>query len=222
MTTLPLLTGPSRSPASGGPARQLVVLLHGVGADGSHLIEMAPLLSTKLPDAVFIAPDAPFPCDMWPEGRQWFSLQDRTPGALAAGVRAATPILDQFLDQKLAELGLTDDQLVLIGFSQGAMLSLFDAPRRPKAMGAVVGIAGALVSDDTLGAEVKSTTPVLLIHGDEDRAVDPGCMYHATSVLTQHGFAVTASMYSGLGHVIDERVQEAVAAFLNDIFNKSS
>src|SRR3546814_9822977 len=71
-----MLSGPSR-PARSGMAKQLVVLLHGLGADGSDLIALAPLLAEALPDASFVAPDAPFACDMAPYGRQWFSVQDR-------------------------------------------------------------------------------------------------------------------------------------------------
>ena len=222
MQNLPDLTGPSRGPASQGPAKQLVVLLHGVGADGADLIELAPDLSRALPDATFIAPDAPFPCDMAPYGRQWFSLQDRSPAAMAAGVRHAAPILNQFLDRQLAERGLSDEDLVLVGFSQGAMMSLFTALRRPKAAAAVIAYSGALVDEETLGAEIASNPPILLVHGDEDAVVEPGCLYHAAAILNRYNLSVTASMFSGLGHSIDGQAIEAAISFLNDIFNKSS
>ena len=68
------LDGPEEPPASSAAAKQLVILLHGLGADGNDLIALAPHLARTLPDAHFIAPDAPFPCDMAPYGRQWFSL----------------------------------------------------------------------------------------------------------------------------------------------------
>src|SRR5690348_14895693 len=103
---LPRLSGPGRKPASGGAPRQLVVLLHGLGADGNDLIGLAPYWAPLLPEAEFIAPDAPYPCDMAPFGRQWFTLQDRTPATILAGVRAAAPILDAFLDDALAARGL--------------------------------------------------------------------------------------------------------------------
>jgi predicted esterase len=69
-------------PSAGGAPRQIVVLLHGVGADGQDLIGLAPMLAERLPHALFVAPDAPQPCDMAPYGRQWFSLQDRRPAAM--------------------------------------------------------------------------------------------------------------------------------------------
>ena len=90
----------------GGPAKQLVVLLHGLGADGQDLIDLATHWAPALPDAAFVAPDAPEACDMGPYGRQWFSLQDRRPAVMAAGARGAAAALDAFIDAELGRLGL--------------------------------------------------------------------------------------------------------------------
>ena len=141
-----MLTGPTVAPASGGPAQQLVVFLHGLGADGDDLIELAPYFATALPDAAFIAPHAPEPCDMAPFGRQWFSLRDQSPEAMLAGVRHAAPILDDFLNVQLAEHCLGPDKLLLVGFSQGTMMALHLALRRKVAPAAVVGFSGLLVA----------------------------------------------------------------------------
>src|ERR671929_2164967 len=110
------LGGPSLLPRAGRAPSQIVVLLHGVGADGRDLIELAPLLAEYLPNAVFYAPDAPHPCDMAPYGRQWFSLQDRRPQALLRGVRTVAPMLDQFVAMLLDRHGLDERRLALIGF----------------------------------------------------------------------------------------------------------
>ncbi|HET7593957.1 MAG TPA: phospholipase, partial [Stellaceae bacterium] len=163
MALLPSLSGPVRKPASGGKPRQLVVLLHGVGADGNDLIGLAPYWAPALPNAEFVSPDAPFPCDMAPYGRQWFSLQDRSPAAILGGVRAAAPILDAFLDEALAARGLEPSQLALVGFSQGTMMSLYVGPRREKALAGIVGYSGALIGADTLAQETRSRPPVLLV-----------------------------------------------------------
>ena len=66
MSSYPKLEGPSLEPASGGPAKQLIVLLHGYGADGNDLIGLAPHFAEALPDAAFVSPHAPFPCEMAP------------------------------------------------------------------------------------------------------------------------------------------------------------
>jgi phospholipase/carboxylesterase len=126
------------APRAGGPPRQLVVLLHGVGADGQDLIELAPAMAALLPGAAFVAPNAPDPCDMAPFGYQWFSLRDRRPDALLLGVQAVAPLLDASLDAELERYGLGDHQLALVGFSQYTMAALYLAPRRPRALAGVL------------------------------------------------------------------------------------
>ena len=87
MTSAPL-DGP-RLPAASGRARQLVVFLHGYGADGNDLIELGAQWAGLLPDAAFVAPHAPERCAMSPMGRQWFGLTMRDPNAvMALGPRA--------------------------------------------------------------------------------------------------------------------------------------
>ena len=199
------LNGPRLEPADGGKAKQLVVLLHGLGADGNDLISLAPIFARSLPQAAFVSPDAPFPCDMAPYGRQWFSLQDRAPEAMLGGVRLAAPILDGFLDAELERLGLEDSDLALLGFSQGTMMALHVALRRSKPCGAVIGFSGHLVGADSLADEITSRPPVLLAHGDADEVVPFAALPAAEQVLKANGVTVSAHRRPGLGHGIDER-----------------
>lgn len=197
------LDGPEKAPDSGGPAKQLVILLHGLGADGNDLIALAPHLAQVLPDAHFIAPDAPFPCDMAPYGRQWFSLQDRDPHAMLAGIRMAAPILDGFIDRQMERFALDASKLALVGFSQGTMMSLHVAPRRPEAFGAVVGFSGALLAGEALADETASRPPVLLIHGDADDVVPVQATPTAAGALQDAGFTVETLICPGIPHSID-------------------
>jgi phospholipase/carboxylesterase len=204
MGLLPTLSGPARKPASGGKPKQLVVLLHGVGADGNDLIGLAPYWAPALPDAEFVSPDAPFPCDMAPYGRQWFSLQNRSAEAILAGVRAAAPILDAFLDDALAQRGLDPSKLALVGFSQGTMMSLYVGPRRAKALAGIVGYSGALIGAETLAEDIRTRPPVLLVHGDADEIVPPQAFPLAVAGLRSAGVAVEELICPGVGHSIDE------------------
>ncbi|MDX6750059.1 PHB depolymerase family esterase [Geminicoccaceae bacterium 1502E] len=197
------LFGPMLPPRSGGPARQLVVLLHGVGADGQDLIELAPVLAEDLPHAAFIAPDAPQPCDLAPFGRQWFSLQDRHPDRLAQGAGASAPLLDAFLDAELARHGLEDRQMALVGFSQGTMMALFVAPRRPRPAAAVLGFSGALLGGAALAAEIRSRPPVMLVHGDADEVVPVAALTAAEAELAEVRIPVRSMVRAGLAHGID-------------------
>jgi phospholipase/carboxylesterase len=216
MELLAKLSGPSRKPASGGKPRQLVVLLHGVGADGNDLIGLAPYWAPLLPEAEFLSPDGPYPCDMAPMGRQWFSLQDRSPAALLAGIRASAAILDAFLDEALAARGLEDGQLALVGFSQGTMMALYLGPRRAKQLAGILGYSGAMVGPERLAAELRSRPPLLLVHGDADQVVPPQALPLAVAALRAAGMKVAEVVRPGLGHGIDEEGLRRGGLFLKE------
>jgi len=212
------IDGPRKDPASGEAAKQLVILLHGLGADGNDLIGLAPHWAAILPDAAFAAPNAPFPCDMSPMGYQWFSVQDRSPSAMLAGVRAAAPVLNAFIDQELDRTGLRPDKLAIVGFSQGTMMSLHVIPRRDAAVAAVVGYSGRLIAPEQLEAETVSRPPVLLIHGEADELVPFDSLAQAEQGLDAAGFGVTILARPGLGHGIDHEGLTHGGAFLKAAF----
>jgi phospholipase/carboxylesterase len=208
------LSGPRLPPASGGAAQQLVVLLHGLGADGNDLIGLALHWAQALPDAEFVSPHAPEPCDMARMGRQWFSVQDRSPEAMHAGTRHAAPQLNAFLDEELTRLGLGDDRLALVGFSQGTMMVLHVGLRRARAPAAIIGFSGRLVGPELLEEEMTAKPPVLLVHGDRDEIVPIAAFYDALPALGRAGLAVEWHVCQGMGHSIDQVGLELGAGFL--------
>ena len=212
------LDGPRFGPASGGPAKQLVVLCHGLGADGQDLIGIAPAWSLALPDAAFVAPDAPEACDMSPFGRQWFSVADRSPPMREAGVRAAAAALNGFLDAELARLGLAPDAYALMGFSQGAMTVLFTGLRRAVAPRAILAYSGGLIAPEKLAAEIRQRPPVLLVHGEDDPVVLPSHSREAADALEAVGVAVDLNFRPFLEHGIDETGIDLGAAALRKGF----
>jgi phospholipase/carboxylesterase len=214
---LPKLNGPVQKPLSGGKPKKIVLLLHGVGADGNDLIGLAPVWAPLLPDAEFVSPDAPFPCDMAPFGRQWFSLQDRSPAALLAGVRASAPILDGFIDDLLAARGLTESDLALVGFSQGTMMSLYTGLRRERPLAGILGFSGALVGPEALPAEIRARPRVLLVHGDADPIIPFQALAAAERALKSAQVPVETLTCPGLEHGIDEAGLRAGGKFLKDV-----
>ena len=213
------LDGPRWGPGSGSEAKQLVILLHGLGADGADLIGLAPHWGDILPDAAFVAPNAPFPCDMAPMGYQWFSAQDRSDEGRLAAAQAVAPALDAFIDDEMARAGLGAEKMALVGFSQGTMMSLYVAPRRAAEMAAVVGYSGRLLAPDRLSEDAVSQPPVMLIHGEMDELVPFTSMAEAEQGLEAAGFSVQTLACPGLGHGIDPSGLQHSGAFLKAVFS---
>jgi phospholipase/carboxylesterase len=217
MTTT--LSGPSHPPHSGGAPRRLVILLHGLGANGDDLIGLAPYWAPHLPDVAFVAPNAPFPCDMAPFGFQWLSARNPNPVTRLAEARRAGAILDGFIDDTLAQRGLTEADLALVGFSQGTMMSLFVGPRRERPLAGIVGYSGRLIAPDLLAAEIRSRPPILLVHGTDDPMVPYGSMAEAETVLVAAGVAVETLACPGIGHSIDGAGLQRGGEFLRRVLN---
>jgi phospholipase/carboxylesterase len=211
------LSGPSRPPASGGRPSRLVILLHGLGADGNDLIGLAPHWASLLPTAEFLSPNAPFPCDMAPYGYQWFSAQDRSPAAVLAGVRAAAPLLQSFIDDALAERGFDDADLALVGFSQGTMMSLFVGLRRSQPVAGILGFSGRLLAPELLASELSSRPRTLLVHGTDDPLVPYESLAAAEAALKVAGVPVETLTCEGIAHSIDENGLRRGGAFLKDV-----
>ncbi len=202
------LDGPRIEPRS-GPARQLVVFLHGYGANGNDLIEIGRAWQGMLPRAAFVSPHAPHPCGQAPSGREWFSLTFRDPGERWTGVNAAAPVLNAFLDAELARRQLPPQALALVGFSQGTMMALHVGLRRGVAPAAIVGYSGMLVvpenvDPDAFAAEIKVKPPVLLIHGDQDELIPVQAVFHAAQGLAALDIPAEWHVSSGIGHGIDQ------------------
>ena len=201
------LDGPRLAPKN-GPARQLVVFLHGYGADGNDLIEIGKAWQQLLPQAAFVSPHAPRPCGQAPMGREWFPLTFRSPTERWDGVNAAAPGLESFLDAELARHSLPPSALALVGFSQGTMMSLHVGLRRAVAPAAIVGYSGMLIlKDDTdiesYGPQVRARPPVLLVHGNEDDLIPVQALFHSTQALAALEVPVEWHISPGTGHGID-------------------
>lgn len=212
----PKLDGP-RLASRSGKTEHLVVLLHGYGADGRDLIEIGAYWQSQLPGTAFVAPHALEPCPMLATGRQWFELTFRDPHELARGVVSAKPALDAFLDRELARHGLRDEQLVLVGFSQGTMVALHTGLRRRRPLAAIVGFSGLFVATDE-ELPPDQATPVLLLHGEEDDVIPFAALHDSCKRLAEAKVPCRWHASPGLGHGIDDAGLRLAGEFIAEAF----
>jgi phospholipase/carboxylesterase len=190
------------APLHGQEPRQLVVLLHGYGSDGSDLISLASHWQDLLPDALFVSPNAPEPVDGNPFGFQWFRLDvDRIRGRIE-GAALARPYVMEFLKALWAQTGLSAKDTILCGFSQGAMMALHVGISLEEAPWGIIAFSGALVEPSGFADGNKARPPICLIHGDLDTVVDPALSAEAAEVLRAQHYEVNYHVSHGTGHGI--------------------
>lgn len=197
-----MLNGPRLAPLSGSAPDALVVLIHGYGSNGDDLISLAGMIRPSLPNAAFVAPNAPSHIPHMAAARQWWPIETFSMAERAAGAAAASPRLDAFLTNELEAADLPSSRLLLVGFSQGTMMALHVGLRRDAPVAGIIGISGMLVAPDRLETDIRSRPPVLLIHGTQDDVVPFRSMALAQEKLTAAGVTVETHASPGVGHSV--------------------
>lgn len=210
-----ILEGP-RADAQSGTKDSLVILLHGYGADGNDLFGIAQTLAPHLPNTAFRSPHAPERCTTNPAGYQWFPiswLDGSSEQEMAEGAERAKTTLHAYLDEAMVEEGMTPDRTIIIGFSQGTMMSLDVTMRREDAFAGLVGFSGRLIESD---APMTCKTPVLLVHGDQDQMVPVASIHEAREALEKAGVPVLWHISEGVGHGIAPDGLSLALKFIQD------
>ncbi|WP_425070698.1 alpha/beta hydrolase [Sagittula sp. S175] len=214
-----VLTTGRKEPVS-GETRSCVVFLHGYGANGADLLGLADPLGEHLPDTLFVAPDAPESCAGAPFGYQWFPIpwiDGSSEEESMAGMGRAIDDLNAFLDALMVDDDLLPEQVCLVGFSQGTMMSLHVGPRREDELAGIVGFSGRLLAPELLADEVRTKPPVLLVHGDMDDVVPVQSLPEAAEALQAAGWTdVFAHIMKGTGHGIAPDGLSVALAFIRD------
>ena len=217
MTYRDILEGPE-VPAPSGKTDSILLLLHGVGADGKDLVGLAPLFQGVLPNTLCVSPNAPNAFDMGPAGfgggYQWFSLKDTSPDAMIAGVKKASATLDKYITALLEEYNLPASKLGILGFSQGIMTGLYTALRLPEPVACVAGYSGLVIGDENMPNEVTAKPPVMLVHGAEDDIVPANLLDISKAALEEVGVKADTHLRPGLAHGIDEEGIKMGIAFV--------
>ena len=178
-------------------ARAAMILLHGRGASAQGMLALADELD--VPDVAYRAPQA--------AQRSWYPQSFMAPiEKNEPGLSSALRVIDDLIAQ-ICESHLTEEQIVLLGFSQGACLATEYAVRHPQRYGGVVGLSGGLIGPEDTTFDYDGTldgTPVFLGCSDQDPYIPLERVEETAEALRHLGAKVTKRIYEGMGHTTNE------------------
>jgi phospholipase/carboxylesterase len=192
--------------AAGVPPEQAtaaMVMVHGRGASAGDILGLARAL--EAPGWAFLAPQA--------RGGTWY------PNSFRAPVESNEPWLSSALGviaellSRLEAAGLPSERTILLGFSQGACLTLEFTARHPGRYGGVAGLSGGLIGPDDMVRDDRGSlagTPVFLGCSDHDPHIPAHRVRHAAEALRAMGAEVAMALYPDLDHSVNEAELEHV------------
>ena len=197
--------------AAGAPLEQAagaVILVHGRGANAADILGLAQAIDR--PKLAYLAPDA--------AGHAWYPQPFTAPhSANQPWLGSALNLIGRILAD-LLERGVPPERVVLLGFSQGACLSLEYAARNPRRYGGVAALSGGLIGDAIVPASYTGSlagTPVFLGCSDVDPHIPLARVQESSAVMRHLDGAVTERIYRGAGHTVIADEIEAIKQILD-------
>ena len=213
--------------------QKLVVFVHGYNGSPEAIDYAVQGLRKKLSDAFIVVPRAPFVCEKDEDNLQWLSFYKEDPDVrfrnpeatiaeiydifdrLGADFAKVAKEMNDFIDEQQALWNIDDKNTYLVGFSQGAMISIYTALTRNKALGGCVPIAGLIPGYRNLKKEIISRPPFLVLHGREDATVQYKTLPTTLEWLKEQKVNFKLYEFDGLAHKMSDDEMEKVAEFIN-------
>ena len=192
----------SISPFSKNKPQQIIVLCHGYGGDGKDISTLAINWQRFLPEAIFLCPNAPEICAVNPQGYQWFDLSSDKEELILEKSLIAEEKLNTFIDQILNDFQLEPNNLALVGFSQGCMVSIQIALKKKKQISCLIGYSGKVINQKHLSDNINSKPKIFLMHGTNDTIVSPTHLLEAKEYLAKHGLKIKTKLFKDCEHRI--------------------
>lgn len=206
-----------------------VIVLHGLGADGSDFLPVAQALDLSgLGPVRFVLPSAPTRPVTINGGyvmRAWYDIFPPPQGDPAAarredeaGLRESAAIVSRLIERE-ALCGVPTERIVLMGFSQGCAMTLLTGLRFPRRLAGLVALSGYLPLPDTTAAEAGAANrglPVLMAHGRHDEVVVPARGEAACEALRGLGYAVEWATYP-MGHEVCMEEVNRIGGWLQQV-----
>jgi len=177
-------------------AKAAMVMLHGRGASAEDILEL--VSEVKQPGFAYLAPQA--------AGNAWYPNSFLAPIASNEPALSSALLTIESILTQLGEAGIPSERTVILGFSQGACLSLEFVARNARRYGGVVGLSGGLIGPDGTPRDYRGSlagTPLFLGCSDKDPHIPRERVELTASIMQQLGGDVTAKLYPNLAHTVN-------------------
>ncbi len=216
-----------------GNPKKLVIFIHGYNGSPESIDYAVQALITKLDDAVVIVPRAPYACEKNGDNLQWLSFYEQDPKVRFrnpdAGVEEIFDIfnrlgdsfanvatqMNDFINEQQKLWGISDKSTYIMGFSQGAMISMYTALTRKTKLAGCIVIAGIVPGRDRLEKEISSRPPFLILHGKSDVTVQYKTLPTTMKWMEQQNIDFKKFEFDGLIHRMNDEEMQVVANFIN-------
>ncbi len=190
------------NPISKSSPKNAVILCHGYGGDGKDISIIANYWKNFLSDTLFLCPDAPEVCNINPSGYQWFDLTAQTEDEILSKSLIAEKKLNQYIDDIKKKHNLKTEQIALVGFSQGCMISIQTALKRKDELKCLIGYSGKIINSNHLSKNILSKPKIYLMHGEDDQVVPINHILESKDFLLTNGFNITTKIFKNCEHRI--------------------
>ena len=194
---------------------QVVILLHGYGADAKDLISLTNYWHRFLPDTLFILPYAPMKCQINSAGYEWFDLMQIDKSKSLIQLNNSITKLKILIENIIKKYGVKYEDIIFVGFSQGTMMALHTSLSLKFPVKGILGFSGKVYDVELLGKELNAKTKILFIHGTKDEVIKLEEMYDSYESLKKLNIDVDYKVLN-CGHTIST---EGMSLGLNFIRN---
>ena len=189
-------------PSSKTSSKNAVILWHGYGGDGNDISILANYWKNFLPSTLFLCPDAPEICKVNPAGFQWFDLMDQTEDQILSKSLITENKLNNFINEVMDKNNLKAEQIALVGFSQGCMISIQVALKRKEKINCLIGYSGKIINTKHLSKNIISRPEIYLMHGDADAVVPLNSFLEAKEFFTKNDYIINTKIFKNCEHRI--------------------
>ena len=187
---------------SGSQIKNAVILCHGYGGDGKDISVIANYWKNFLPNTLFICPNAPEVCKVNQDGFEWFDLMDQNEDEILSKSLIAENKLNKFIDEVKEKNQLKIEEISLVGFSQGCMISLQTAIKRKDRIKCLIGYSGKILNLDHLRKNIFSRPEIYLMHGDKDQVVPINHLLEAKEFFLKEKYEINTKIFKNCEHRI--------------------